>query len=114
RLASQGKTPAPAHVLVVRVAAPALPPPTVTIGVDYAQRELTSHELPTGPGPAGRHDTRLLLVAGPDPEAGLPVFAGIEVLDVSEDGEAGFAPSIEASSGRRGPIELPTRRADAR
>lgn len=120
RLAAEGQAPAPAHVLVVRVAAPALPPPTITVGVDYARRELTSHELPTAPGPAGRHHTRLLLVAGPDPEAGLPAFAGIEVLDVSEDpaeeeGSAGdFAPSIEVSSGRRGPIELPTRRADER
>lgn len=115
-LVEAGCRPAPHDLVRVRLERRAGDSLTLGVAIDYAERELAEHELPySGEPPPGRDpvERTLLLVCGPGPAPEVP-WAGIEVLDVSEEGEPGYAPGIEVAALGRPPEELETELVAAR
>ncbi len=102
-----GQLPAPAHRLVARVW-PRKLEPTVTVGVELARGPV--QERPFDPAaaeatPEGALDVPFVCVWGaPRLEPG--AIPGHEVVDLSEEGEPGFAPAIEVAAVRKR-VELP-------
>lgn len=107
-IAAEGLRPGPAHQLAVRVWARPTGDPRVRAQVNFRRAEPVVRELrkPAGLGTPDGADVRLVFVHGP----GAPVtFPGLEVVDVTEEGEPGFAQSVTLSALGKEGVELPLR-----
>jgi outer membrane protein OmpA-like peptidoglycan-associated protein len=76
------------------------------LSVHYDTQEIEEHEVPAPEGAAanegGYYDVRFLFVYGPDPLPPEVTFAGLTVIDISEENEEGFAPTVGVRAlGRR-------------
>ena len=94
----QGQLPPPDQVLFARLRPGDNPDLTThfTAIFEAAEPVETEHPAPAGAGPdaEGVYDARFLCVYGPealDPELS---FAGLAVIDVSEENEVGYAPQV--------------------
>lgn len=108
-LADQGRGPFPADVLIARLRPGKAKRRAVTLGVQFVAAEEGEEEYdPHEEDPeAVEIDTRFLLVFG---EGEAPAFEGVHVVDVGEETEEGFAPSVSLAALRKRPQELPTAR----
>jgi hypothetical protein len=106
-LVEAGSKPADEDLLLVRAKQQGGAAPEVTLGIDFGSREFEERSFTcTGPVNGGWVDLNLLLVHG---EGELPAFEGIEVVDIGEDTETGYAPTVEVSAKGKRSQELPVR-----
>lgn len=105
-LVAAGQLPAPAERLVIRVT-PRKDDREVLFNVEFAHGDLGEHEL-EGPSELveQRFDLQVVCVFGPE-ELALEL-PGITVIDLSEESETGYAPSVEVEAVKK-TVELPTR-----
>lgn len=92
--ADEGRQPPASDVTVLRVTPGKSGARDVKLVVDYAQAESGEVVLPEPAGaPPGPIELRLLFVYGAGPTDG-PSFPGLEVVDISEETQAGYAPGV--------------------
>ncbi|MCO5170930.1 MAG: carboxypeptidase-like regulatory domain-containing protein [Planctomycetes bacterium] len=106
--AREGRRPGPEHVLVARLTAKPGADLGLRVSVHYAGQEPREVDVPgpatvTGPGPV---DVELVFVHG---EGEAPRWEGLHVIDVSEPGACGHAPSVSVAALKKKPQELPVR-----
>jgi len=109
-LSAEGRRPAARDVLVVRLLPRKARDLTVTLALKHARRPVVERGFPRD-RPAdladdGHLDVPFLLAYGEGSLDGVTV-PGVEVVDVSEDGEPGHAPTLEAAALGKRPREVP-------
>lgn len=104
-LFERGQQPASYDVLVVRLF-PKDEMGDVKLVVDYAVRDLFEEAFPVPEAPFV--DVPFVFIAGPETMPAEFGFTRMNVVDITEETERGFAPELEFSALNRPAVELPT------
>lgn len=105
-----GELPPTANVLFVALHPAGARQVQVTVEVMFAGMPSVEHvvtvETPADLPQGDPFYATFLFVYGPEDVSDV-TFDGLHILDVSEEGETGFAPTVEVSAFGRTPVELP-------
>jgi hypothetical protein len=110
QLHAAGESPPLAQTLVVRLFPMSRRDWTVGLDVEFETEEIEEHEVPWEGEQVlseGKHaDRKFVFVFGPEELPEEVAFEGVHLIDVSEETETGFAPSVEATALRKRPKRL--------
>ncbi len=106
---AQGLQPPSVYLVTVRLVPRKPGDLEVDLSIDFEAADVGEHALPVTrePTAAGEYDLRLLFVYGPGDLEGITFPDVDQVIDISEETEAGFAPSVHVAALRKRPKKLP-------